>query len=50
MSSARSVGQGKGFNNYKYVLDRDSVSLSSVLAERDVFLVNLKLSAVRITS
>ena len=46
MSSARSVGQGKGFNNYKYVLDRDSVSLSSVLAERDVFLVNFELSAV----
>ena len=31
---------------YEYVFDRDSISIFSVLAERDVVLVNFELSAV----
>ena len=35
------------FLTKKVVLDRDPISIFSVLAERDVFLVNFELSAVR---
>ena len=31
---------------YEYVLDRDSISIFSVLAKRDVILVNFELSAM----
>ena len=36
----------KWFTTYEYVLDRDSVSIFSVLAECDVFLVDYELSVV----